>query len=100
MDGDMMRYIPGLAKIFYQGQLDSIKTKKTCSSSTYTNKNILEFNINLTKNQYTNFSSMLLCLHIKIKKNTNANTDLHDDLITLTKTKPCLNHVKQRFCNF
>lgn len=50
MDGDMMRYIPGLAKIFYQGQLDSIKTKKTCSSSTYTNKNILEFNINLTKN--------------------------------------------------
>ena len=68
MDGDMMRYIPGLAKIFYQGQLDSIKTKKTCSSSTYTNKNILEFNINLTKNRYTNFSSMLLCLHIKIKK--------------------------------
>ena len=24
----MMRYIPGLAKIFYQGQLDSVKTKK------------------------------------------------------------------------
>lgn len=27
MDVDMMRYIPGLVKIFYQGQLDSVKAK-------------------------------------------------------------------------
>ena len=29
MDADMMRCIPGLAKILYQGQLDCVKTKKT-----------------------------------------------------------------------
>ena len=27
MDADMMRHIPGLSKIFYQGQLDGVKTK-------------------------------------------------------------------------
>lgn len=27
MDVDIMRYIPGLVKIFYQGQLDSVKAK-------------------------------------------------------------------------
>ena len=29
MDADMTRYTPGLAKIFYQGQLDGVETKKT-----------------------------------------------------------------------
>ena len=44
---------------------------------------MLEFNINLTKNHYTNFSSMPICLPIKILKNTNENTDLHDYMITV-----------------
>ena len=26
MDANMMRYIPGLSKTFYQGQLDGVKT--------------------------------------------------------------------------
>ena len=34
MDPDMIRYIPGLARIFYQGQLEY-------ASSTYSDKNIL-----------------------------------------------------------
>ena len=70
MDADMMRYIPGLSKIFYQGQLDGVKTKKTYASLADTDRNILEFNINLTKNHYINFSSILICLPIKIKKIT------------------------------
>ena len=73
MDADMMRYIPGLSKVFYQGQLNGVKTRKTYASLTYTDKNILEFNINLTKNHYTNFSSMIIGLLIKILKNTNEN---------------------------
>ena len=31
MDADMTRYTPGLAKIFYQGQLDGVETKKDLS---------------------------------------------------------------------
>ena len=57
-----MRYILGLAKIFYQGQLDSIKTKKTCSSSTYTNKNILEFNIR----QKISIQTLAVCFFVYI----------------------------------
>ena len=39
MDADMMRYIPALAKIFYQGQFEDVKTEKTYTSPTHTDKN-------------------------------------------------------------
>lgn len=68
MDSDMLKYIPGLAKIFYQGQIDAVETKKTYAATSYTDKEVLEFNVNLLKNHYTNFSSILLCLPIKILK--------------------------------
>ena len=68
MDASLLRYIPGMSKIMYQGQTDNIMTRRRYVTSTYTNKQISEFNINLTKNNYTNFSNMLLCLSIKIKK--------------------------------
>ena len=28
MDSDMLKYISGLAKVFYQGQIDAVQTKK------------------------------------------------------------------------
>ena len=68
MDSDMLKYIPGLAKIFYQGQINAVETKKTYAATSYTDKEVLEFNVNLLKNHYTNFSSILLCLPIKILK--------------------------------
>ena len=68
MDASLLRYIPGMSKIMYQEQTDNIMTRRRYVTSTYTNKQISEFNINLTKNNYTNFSNMLLCLSIKIKK--------------------------------
>ena len=68
MDADLLRYIPGMSKIFYQGQIDNITTKKAYAFSTYTDKQVMQFDINLTKNQYTNFANKLICLPIKIKK--------------------------------
>lgn len=38
MDADLLRYIPGMSKIFYQGQIDNITTKKAYAFSTYTDK--------------------------------------------------------------
>ena len=58
MDYNLMAYIPCLGKIFYQGQIAGVVTKKAYASPNYTNKNTLEFNVNLTADQYTNFSSM------------------------------------------
>ena len=44
VNADMFRYIPGISKIMYQGQLDHIETKKSYAESTYTNKEMIEFN--------------------------------------------------------
>lgn len=79
MDSDLIRYIPGLSNIYWQGQKvqDDIRTKKAYAASTYTNKNVLELNINLTKNYYTNFANMVLCMPIKIRNEADtANIDV------------------------
>ena len=34
VDSDLLRYIPGMSKIMYQGQIDWIQTKKAYASST------------------------------------------------------------------
>ena len=39
MDTDLLRYIPGLSRIFYQGQIDNImKKKRTLLQLTQANK--------------------------------------------------------------
>ena len=81
IDSDLLRYIPGMSKIMYQGQIDWIQTKKAYAASTYTDKQILEFNIELTKNHYTNFSNMVLCLLITFKKNSNKAQAIDADMI-------------------
>ena len=76
VDADMLRYIPDMSKIMYQGQLDHIETKKCYAESTYTNKEIIEFNLNITANHYVNFSNMVLCLPVTFrKKNSKYNSN-------------------------
>ena len=62
----MLKYIPGLAKIAYQGQLHSMETKRKYADDTYKNKKVIEFNVQLTVNHY-NFQNAHLCFPIKIK---------------------------------
>ena len=45
----MLRYIPNLAKIDYQGQLYSTETKRKYADDTYKNKKVIEFNVHFTK---------------------------------------------------
>ena len=71
VDADILRYIPGMSKIMYQGQIDWIETKKTYASSTYTDMHMLEFVIDITANHYINFSTLILCLPITFRKRTN-----------------------------
>ena len=81
VDADMPRYIPGMSRIMYQGQLDHIETKKCYAESTYTNKEIIEFNLNITANHYVNFSNMVLCLPVTFRKKTANTTAINRDLI-------------------
>ena len=52
VDADILRYIPGMSKIMYQGQIYWINTKKTYAASTYSDMQMLEFAIELTANHY------------------------------------------------
>ena len=83
IDSDLLRYIPGMSKIMYQGQVNWIQTKKAYASSTYTDKQILEFIIELTKSHYMNFSNMVLCLPITIRKNSNEAQPIDGNMITV-----------------
>ena len=51
----MLKYIPGLAKIGYQGQFLGTETKRKYADESYKNKKVIEFNVQLTANHYTNF---------------------------------------------
>ena len=71
MDKDVMKYIPGMAPVSYQGQIDFIDTKITYAASTYSDMQQIEFNLEVINNHYINFSNMVLCLPITFRKRTN-----------------------------
>ena len=81
MDKDVIKYIPGMAAISYQGQRDYVDTKKTYASSTYSDMQQLEFNLEVINNHYINFSTMVLCLPIKFAKKTNKATAIAATMI-------------------
>ena len=69
--GKLVRYIPGLAKPTYQGQISGMQEKKACADDTYRDLKIAEFNIQLAANQYMNFYNVHLVFLLKIKKRMN-----------------------------
>ena len=81
VDSDLLQYIPSMSKIMYQGQIDWIQTKKAYASSTYIDKQLLEFNIELTKSHYMNFSDMVVCLPVVFRKVTNRAQAIDADMI-------------------
>ena len=70
-----------MSKIMYQGQIDWIDTNKTYAASTYTDMEILEFVIELTAGHYLNFSNLILCLLVTLRKTSNKAAPIDDDII-------------------
>ena len=70
--GKLVRYILGLAKPTYQGQISGTQEKKSYADDTYRDLKIAEFNIQLAANQYMNFHNVHLVFPLKIKKRTNS----------------------------
>ena len=70
-----------MSKIMYHDQIDWIDTKKTYAASTYTDMQMLEFVIDLTANQYLNFSNIILCLLITFRKTSNKAQAIDGDMI-------------------
>ena len=61
MSADLVRYLPGLVRAAYQGQIKSIETKRKYVDNIYKDLKVIEFPIVLTKSHYTNFQNMQLC---------------------------------------
>ena len=80
---NMLRYIPGLAKVGYQGQLYSTETKRRYTDDTYKNKKVMEFNIQLTEGHYTNFQNVHICFPLKVKLTADNNNDITAGVITV-----------------
>ena len=81
MDKDVMKYIPGMVPISYQGQIDFVDTERTYAASTYSDMQQLEFNLEVVNNHYINFSTMVLCLPIAFRKKTNKDTAIAATMI-------------------
>ena len=79
---NILRYIPGLAKVGYQNQLHSTEMKRKYADDTYQNKKVIEFNVQLTKGHYTNFQNVHLCFPLKIKLAVDNDNDIAAGLIT------------------
>ena len=84
MDKDVIKYIPGMAPISYQGQIDFVDTKRTYAASTYSDMQQLEFNLEVVNNHYINFSTMVLCLPIAFRKKTNKANAIDVTMIPVT----------------
>ena len=69
-----------MSKIMYQGQIDWIETKRTYTSSTDTDNQMMEFTVELTANHYV-ISNMVLCLPVAFRKRTNKTTAIDDNMI-------------------
>ena len=65
---ELIRYLPGLAKPLYQGQLKGTIQKKAYADDTYKDLKTAEFNIQLSLNQYMNFHNVHLVFPLKMKK--------------------------------
>ena len=66
-----------------QGMLDDIDTREKVAHASYKDKEQLDFQILLTENYYVNPANIHICFPIKIKKKSDNNSDIDDDLITV-----------------
>ena len=68
--GELIRYLLGLAKPLYQGQLKGTLPKKAYADDRDRDKDLktAEFTIQLSTNQYINFHSVHLVFPLKTKK--------------------------------
>ena len=65
----MIRYLPGLSKPLYQGQVNGATERKAFADDTYKDLKVAEFAIQLSNNEYMNFHSVHIVFSMKIKKN-------------------------------
>ena len=79
-DADIARYIPGTLDLVFQGMIEKIMTIEQPADTTYSDKEILDFELILDNNYYTNLKSLHLCFPIRFKKLSNIAHNLDADI--------------------
>ena len=82
-DADLTKYIPRPMDLAIQGMLDDMDTREKVAHPSYKDMEQLAFQILLTESYYVNQANIHICFPIKIKKKSNNNADIDDDLITV-----------------
>ena len=65
--------------------MSGTETKRKYADESYKNKKVIEFNVQLTANHYTNFQNVHLCFLIKIKSAADNNNDIAAGVIPVNK---------------
>ena len=67
-DVDIALYIPGTLDLVFQGMIEKIMTIEQPADTTYSDKEILDFELILDNNYYTNLKCLHLCFPTRFKK--------------------------------
>ena len=73
---ELVRYLPGLMKPLYQGQLKGTNERKAFADDTYKDLKVAEYTIQLSNNEYMNFHNVHLVFPMKIIKKSNVANDI------------------------
>ena len=82
-DVDTACYIPGMLDLVFQGMNEKIMTIEQTVDTTYSNKEILKFELILDNNYYTNLKIFHLCFPIRFKKLSNIAYNSDADIYTV-----------------
>ena len=82
-NGELVRYLPGLTKPLYQGQLKGTTKRKAFADDTYKDLKVAEYTIQLSNNEYMNFHGVHLVFPMKIKKKSNVANNIRATEITV-----------------
>ena len=83
-DKDIAKYIPDLLELKFQDMLKDIDTREKSAHPSNNDMEQLDFQILLNDNYYINPNSTHICFPMKIKKATNQNSYIDNDLITVS----------------
>ena len=77
---DIACYIPGSLDLVFQGMIEKIMTIDQPADSTYSDKKVLDFEMILDSNYYTNLKSFHLCFPVRFKKLSNIAYNVDADI--------------------
>ena len=63
-NADIAQYIPGTLDLVFQGMIEKIMTNEQPAGPSYKDKEVLDFELKLDNNFYTNLKSLHICFPV------------------------------------